>query len=138
MKQLFLSAILFFSVGMISCKNDTKKEKMTAVQSESQEIMAASVVSFGVRGNCSMCKKTIETAALSIEGVLKATWDINKKSIEVALDESSPEIIQIHNAIAASGYDTDQVSGDLTAYEKLPLCCQYDHEMEMNQSKAVQ
>ena len=41
--------------------------------------------------------------------------------------------MSIHNAIAASGYDTEKVFGNLDAYNSLPGCCQYDHEMEMNQ-----
>jgi hypothetical protein len=40
----------------------------------------------------------------------------------------------IHNAIAASGYDTEKVVGDLEAYDGLPGCCKYDHAMDMNQS----
>ena len=41
--------------------------------------------------------------------------------------------MSIHDAIAASGYDTEKVLGNLDAYNSLPGCCQYDHEMEMNQ-----
>lgn len=90
--------------------------------------------SFGVRGNCGMCKNTIEKAVNSVEGVASANWDRNKKKIEVSFDESITDLMTIHKAIAASGYDTEKVSGNEEAYKNLPGCCQYDHSMQMNQS----
>ena len=91
-------------------------------------------LSFGVRGNCSLCKTTIEAAANSVEGVTIATWDVKKKKIEVSFDDTKTNAMAIHKAIAASGYDTEKVSGSDTAYQSLPDCCQYDHDMAMNQS----
>jgi hypothetical protein len=38
----------------------------------------------------------------------------------------------IHKAIATSGYDTEKMAGNEEAYENLPGCCKYDHDMEMN------
>ncbi|MBE9489491.1 MAG: efflux RND transporter periplasmic adaptor subunit [Bacteroidetes bacterium] len=89
-------------------------------------------ISFGVRGNCTMCKSTIETAVNTIDGVQKAIWNVDTKNIEVTYVASKIKEIDIHNAIASSGYDTEKVDGDLSAYNKLPECCQYDHAMEMN------
>jgi len=34
--------------------------------------------SYGVRGNCGICKNTIEKAANSVEGVTTANWDKDK------------------------------------------------------------
>ncbi len=112
----FASAINPFGEGVIMMEKATKK------------------ISFGVRGNCGMCKKTIEKAALSVEGVKTANWDREKKKIDVSFDDSKTNEMAIQNAVAASGYDTDKVAGIEDAYNKLPGCCQYDHEMEMNQS----
>jgi mercuric ion binding protein len=89
-------------------------------------------VAFGVRGNCGMCKSTIEKAANGVEGVFKATWDVDKKNVEVSFDDTKTDVLSIHNAIAASGYDTEEVAGSEQAYKDLPGCCKYDHEMEMN------
>ena len=91
-------------------------------------------LSFGVRGNCSLCKKIIEKAANTVNGVAKATWDVDKKKIAVSFDETKTDVMAIHKAIAASGYDTEKVAGNKEAYNNLPSCCQYDHEMAMNQS----
>jgi copper chaperone CopZ len=80
-----------------------------------------------------MCKSTIEEAANSVEGVTKADWDVDQKKIKISLLNNKTNIMSIHEAIALSGYDTEKVSGNLDAYNNLPGCCQYDHEMTMNQ-----
>jgi copper chaperone CopZ len=96
--------------------------------------MAMTDLSFGVRGNCGMCKNTIEKAANGVEGVASANWDVDKKKIDVSFDDTKTDAMAIHKAIAASGYDTEKVAGDEEAYDGLPGCCKYDHEMMMNQS----
>lgn len=97
-------------------------------QSKSVETEAT----FGVRGNCGMCKSTIEKAANSIDGVSSAVWDKENKKIDVSFDATKTSLDKIHNAIAASGYDTDKVKADGKAYNNLAGCCQYDKEMKMN------
>lgn len=93
-------------------------------------------LSFGVRGNCTMCKTTIEKAANGVEGVAKAIWNVDKKKIDVSFDEAKTDAMAIHKAIALSGYDTEKVAGNEQAYNKLPECCKYDHEMVINQSQS--
>ena len=84
--------------------------------------------SFAVKGNCKMCKKTIENSAMSLDGVLKANWDVKIKQIDLVYDDQLVELITIHNTIAASGYSTELVDLNQEAYDNLPLCCQYDPE----------
>ena len=60
--------------------------------------------SFAVKGNCKMCKKTIETSAMSLDGVLKADWDVKTKQIDLVYDDQLVELMTIHNTIAASVY----------------------------------
>jgi copper chaperone CopZ len=96
--------------------------------------MAMTDLSFGVRGNCSMCKNTIERAANGIDGVASANWDVDKKKIDVSFYDTKTDAMAIHKAIAASGYDTEKVVGSEEAYNGLPGCCKYDHEMAMNQT----
>ncbi|MGY8908503.1 MAG: heavy-metal-associated domain-containing protein [Flavobacteriales bacterium] len=133
MKKIILSVAVIAALGLSSCKNETKKDS-NITDTEISNETAMTNVSFGVRGNCGMCKTTIEKAANNVEGVATATWNVDKKKIEVSFDEAKTDAIVIHKAIAASGYDTDKVKGDLDAYEGLPGCCKYDHSMEMNQS----
>ena len=75
-----------------------------------------------------MCKKTIETSAMSLDGVLKANWDVKTKQIDLVYDDQLVELMTIHNTIAASGYSTELVDLNQEAYDNLPLCCQYDPE----------
>ena len=131
MKNITLSFIFLIAISFTSCSNKSKNNT-TTISKDSKEV-AMKDISFGVRGNCGMCKTTIEKAATSLDGVSAATWDIDKKTILVSYDDSNTDELAIHNAIAASGYDTEKVLGNLDAYDNLPGCCQYDHEMEMNQ-----
>lgn len=89
-------------------------------------------VTFGVRGNCGMCKTTIEGAAKKIEGVETAVWDRENKQIDITYNDKKVNIMDIHTAIANSGYDTDKLKGDDSVYENLPDCCQYDRNMKMS------
>ncbi|MFL2639625.1 MAG: heavy-metal-associated domain-containing protein [Flavobacteriaceae bacterium] len=84
---------------------------------------------FGVKGNCGMCKKTIETAANSLNGVIKVNWNKNTKMVDLVYDSQTIDLITIHEAIAKSGYDTELVEHIPESYENLPLCCKYDPEM---------
>jgi copper chaperone CopZ len=135
MKKVILSIVLLVDLGLVSCKNETKQEK--EITTEMYSDMAMANISFGVRGNCGMCKNTIEKAANKVEGVANATWDVDKKKIDVSFDNTKTDAMEIHKAIAASGYDTEKVVGSDDAYKGLPSCCQYDHEMAMNQSGEI-
>ncbi|MFD2823647.1 heavy-metal-associated domain-containing protein [Lacinutrix iliipiscaria] len=133
MKKVILSFAVIAAMGLTSCNGQTKKDAETTTTEMSSD-MAMTDASFGVRGNCGMCKNTIEKAANGVEGVSSATWDVEKKKIDVSFDDSKTDMMAIHKAIAASGYDTEKVAGDEGAYDGLPGCCKYDHEMMMNQS----
>ncbi len=128
MRNIVMSIALVAVIGLVSCKNEGKKEPISTDQKE----MAMNKASFGVRGNCGMCKSTIEKAANSVDGVSNANWDKNKKEIHVTFDDKKTNIDEVHKAIAASGYDTDKVGGSTKSYQSLPGCCQYDHEMKMS------
>ena len=132
-KKVILGLAVIIAIGFTSCKNETKQETEAATTEVSKEIAIADL-SFGVRGNCGMCKSTIEEAANNVEGVENATWDVDKKKIDVSFDATKTDAMAIHNAIAASGYDTGKVAGNEEAYNGLPGCCKYDHDMAMNQT----
>jgi copper chaperone CopZ len=130
MKKVILAVVLIATIGVTNSYSQNDSTKMK----DHSEHSTISMASFGVRGNCGMCKKTIEKAANSVEGVSNAVWDKEQKKIEVSFDSSKTNEMAIHEAIAASGYDTEKVNGSKAAYKNLPGCCKYDHEMEMNQT----
>lgn len=129
--NLMLSLALVAAMSLSSCKTDGTKDS-TKEKVEVKTEIAYTDATFGVRGNCGMCKKTIEKAAKGVAGVDKVNWDKARKKIDVSYDASKTNLDAIHQAIANSGYDTDKVSGSEDAYKDLPQCCQYDHSMEMS------
>ena len=133
MRKVILGVAMLATIGLASCKNEAKKEtkEVQTEQTLGKEV-AMTTATFGVRGNCGMCKSTIEKAVDNVDGVVSADWDKLKKQINVSFDDSKTDLDAIHNAVAASGYDTDKVSGSEEAYGNLPGCCQYDHNMEMS------
>lgn len=129
MKYIYL---LFSVLTFVSCMNNKQPEvKVIEVPATKTAEIIKSDVSFGVRGNCGMCKSTIESATMSIEGVDTATWSTESKmiSINVSTEINDQLINDIHNAIAKSGYDTELSTAVDEDYDKLPMCCKYNREM---------
>ena len=129
MKYIYL---LFSVLTVVSCMNNKQPEvKVIEVPATKTAEIIKSDVTFGVRGNCGMCKSTIESATMSIEGVDTASWSTESKmiSINVSTEINDQLINDIHNAIAKSGYDTELSTADDEDYDKLPMCCKYNREM---------
>ena len=131
MNKVILSIAVITSMALTGCNGQSKKD-VESTKTEMSKEMAMTETSFGVRGNCGMCKKTIEKAANSVQGVTSANWHVDEKKIDVSFDNTQTDAATIHKAIAESGYDTEKVEGNEEAYKNLPGCCQYDHNMKMN------
>lgn len=82
---------------------------------------------FQVSGNCSMCKKTIEDAALK-KGALSASWEKSTGVLTVNFDPAVLSQTSLLQAIADAGYDNEGVKADEAAYQALPECCKYRAE----------
>ena len=129
MKYIYL---LFSVLTVVSCMNNKQPEvKVIEVPATKTAEIIKSDVTFGVRGNCGMCKSTIESATMSVEGVDTASWSTESKmiSINVSTEINDQFINDIHNAIAKSGYDTELSTALEVDYSKLPMCCKYNREM---------
>nr|WP_321409246.1 heavy-metal-associated domain-containing protein [uncultured Carboxylicivirga sp.] len=83
---------------------------------------------FKVYGNCGMCEKTIEKAANSVDGVIKADWNKETKMMTLSFDSAKTSDEKVQEAIAKSGYDTEKKTAPDEAYNKLPGCCKYDRK----------
>ncbi len=77
-----------------------------------------------VYGNCTMCKKRIETA-LDRKGIKQANWDPRTKDLAVVYNKSKISEDKIHEIVAAAGHDTEKVKAPDEVYSKLPFCCLY-------------
>ena len=83
---------------------------------------------FKVYGNCEMCEKRIEKAALSVKGVKLANWDIPSNQISLIYNPQKADLATIHKSIASIGYDTSEAKAEEVDYNELPKCCQYDRK----------
>ncbi|MDC1371175.1 copper chaperone [Flavobacteriaceae bacterium] len=129
MKYIYL---LFSVLTVVSCMNNKQPEvKVIEVPATKTAEIIKSDVTFGVRGNCGMCKSTIESATMSVEGVDTASWSTESKmiSINVSTEINDQFINDIHNAIAKSGYDTELSTALDEDYDNLPMCCKYNREI---------
>ncbi|MFN5423145.1 MAG: heavy-metal-associated domain-containing protein [bacterium] len=84
-----------------------------------------------VWGNCGSCKKTIEAAAVNA-GATSASWSEASKILTVSYNKKKTDQTKIQEAVAASGYDTQDFTAPAEAYKKLPGCCQYDRKAASN------
>ena len=82
-----------------------------------------------VWGNCGMCKKKIEKSAKAA-GATTASWDAESKMLQVSYAPAKTSGTKIQQAIALTGYDTQDFKADDKAYIKLDACCQYDRKEE--------
>ncbi len=80
---------------------------------------------FDVAGNCGLCKKRIENAAV-IEGVERAAWDMKTHRLTVKFDVKKTTVEAIQQSIAKAGHDTPLFRAPDGVYEKLHECCLYE------------
>lgn len=113
MKNIFLGMVLLFVA--FSTQAQEKKNKNAKYNIE-------------VNGNCEMCKKRIEKAAYSVAGVKSAEWHIDDHTLHLILNEEKATILDVKNAIAKVGHDTDEVKATQEVYDKLHGCCKYDRK----------
>ena len=111
MKTLSLFAAIMLSIFSINIS--------TAQTSKTETIK--------VWGNCGMCKTTIEKSAKK-GGAKTANWNEDSKELKVSYAANKTSSAKIQQAIAKSGYDTQDFTADNKAYDNLHGCCQYDRK----------
>ena len=108
MKKIFLLSLFIFSISVNGQNQKNKKSN------------------FEVIGNCEICKKRIEKAALSLKGVKMATWDIPSNILSVTYNSNKILLDQIQSTIANVGHDTPLFRAPDDVYNELPMCCIYE------------
>lgn len=79
---------------------------------------------FWVRGNCSMCKETIETSLEEVRGVASASYDLETNLVSIRYDSAAVAVPALHKACATAGYDTKLEKASRESHDALPKCCQ--------------
>mgnify|MGYP001216946251 CR=1 FL=1 len=95
-------------------------------------------VKFEVTGNCIMCKKRIEKAVLSSEGIKYASWDIPSKKLTLIYDPRKNSLENIHKSISNVGHDTSLINASDDVYNNLPICCLYERNINDGKEKNPQ
>ncbi len=111
MKTISLFAAILFSIFSINIS--------TAQTAKTETIK--------VWGNCGMCKTTIEKAAKKA-GAKTANWNEDSKELQVSYALNKTSSTKIQQAIAKSGYDTQDFTAVKSAYDNLHGCCKYDRK----------
>ncbi len=83
---------------------------------------------FWVNGVCEMCQKRIQKAALSVNGVKLAQWDIDTKMLKVIYKTKKCSLLDIQKAIAQAGHDNAGIRATDEAYDNLHNCCHYERQ----------
>ena len=126
-KGLIFGACIMWLVGCketVIIQNAPKNLELSNIESSDYSI--------GVKGNCGMCKFTIEQAVKDLDFVKYAEWGIQSKILDVSFKDSENYNLEILNkAITDSGYETMNTTADQSAYDNLPGCCKYDRNMEV-------
>ncbi|KAA6348843.1 hypothetical protein EZS27_003730 [termite gut metagenome] len=78
-----------------------------------------------VQGNCEMCKERIEKAAKEVEGVLSATWNVERKELHLDFESNQTNVDAVSQAVAKVGHDTGKDKANDETYNALPGCCKY-------------
>jgi copper chaperone CopZ len=111
MKNLFIAITMFLVAFSIQAQEKKNKNAKYA---------------FEVNGNCEQCKKRIEKAAYSVAGVKSADWSIDNHQLSLILNEEKSAALDVKNAIAKVGHDTDEVKASDEVYNNLHSCCLYE------------
>ena len=142
-KGLILGAIIMWFVG---CKEQVviKKAPTSQISNDNKNSLVADY-SIGVKGNCGMCKTTIEKAVLELEFIEEAEWGIKTKILDVEFIDSVNSDIDpllalalldsLNLAITESGYETMNSTANQSSYDALPGCCKYDRNMQVYSPK---
>ncbi len=119
MKTLSLVAAIMFSIFSINTA--------TAQSTKTETIK--------VWGNCGMCQTKIEKAAKTA-GAKTASWDADSKELKVTYAVKKTSSAKIQEAIANTGYDTQDFTAVKSAYDNLHGCCKYDRKADADASSA--
>ena len=134
----FIKGLIFGAIIMwfVSCKEQVVVKKAPTTETKATSEFQSDY-SIGVKGNCGMCKSTIEKAVKGLDFVENAEWGIKTKILDVEfIDSVNFDLEALNSAINQSGYETMNTTADQTAYDALPMCCKYDRNMVVYGTKS--
>ncbi|MDY6800211.1 MAG: efflux RND transporter periplasmic adaptor subunit [Bacteroidota bacterium] len=106
----------------------SNKEEQTDHEHTTQTPQNSGHAMFEVGGACEMCKNRIEKAALSVQGVSRAEWNMEDHILHLSFNSKKVNLDDVHKAIAAVGHDTEKINAPDSVYNNLPECCLYRND----------
>ena len=76
---------------------------------------------------CGMCVARVVPSLKAVAGVKRVKANLTDRTVTVHYQPNKTNPEAIRNALAALGYDADDVKADAKAYAALPGCCQKPH-----------
>lgn len=105
-------------------------QSANAQSDKSQRTPGIKTQTLKVYGVCEMCKKRIETAVYTVDGIKSAVWDENTKQLTIKYSVFKKEAVEnVQKKLAAVGHDTDKAKATDMAYKNLPECCHYERNL---------
>jgi cation transport ATPase len=80
-------------------------------------------VTIKTSSQCEMCKKRIEKGMGLEKGVQSAVLNLDNHTLTVVYKKDKTNPNALRKALAAIGYDADDVAANEKSYKKLPDCC---------------
>ena len=72
---------------------------------------------------CNMCVANIENALNGIDGILKYKVELDTYRVKVKYNTDKLSLQSIEQLISKAGYQANNLSADVDAYNKLSMCC---------------
>jgi mercuric ion binding protein len=72
---------------------------------------------------CGSCKKRLESGLSPLPGVVAVRLNLNNKKLSIKFDDQQTDPEKLKQAIAALGYQADEMPPRKEAYTQLPECC---------------
>ena len=114
-KTLLAFVFAFVAFNTASAQSD-KSERTPGLDTQS----------FKVYGECGMCKKRIEKAAITVDGLTSAVWNEDSKQLAVQYKTTQKDALDnLKKKMASIGHDTEAYAATDKAYQNLPGCCHY-------------
>lgn len=101
------------------------------------QIKNQQTVTAKVKGNCGMCKKTIENAG-NEKNISSVVWNADSETATINFDPNKTTEEAILKKIAQAGYDNESFRAPDDVYAKLHECCLYERDHQTPATKPAE
>jgi len=107
-------SLLFTAVLLYGCLSVISQKSANNFQIDEINIPTA---------QCNMCVANIENALSGIDGILKYKVELETYRVKVKYNTDKLSLQSIEQLISKAGYQANNISADVDAYNKLEKCC---------------